>query len=729
MSGIEIASKRAPLEGRVGIILPPGGQFAYPTLAPASLKGYLGAGGLTVDVFDLNISAFYDIASAEGIERLFVRLAKQAPTLVDSHANHADATHLIELFLSMNEAERGALHGICDRLRDIETFRHETAYSVTLHHLGLLKSLVELTYHPLKFEPGSIIGGMFSRCSDVDSMLAVDAPYDDSVQRHLDATDWAPYQVIGFSAFSVDQLIYALRIARDWRQPRPVFVLGGNCLTESEIPPSLMTRLVETFDVVVEGDGELPLLRTVEYALDLGTIEEIPNASFLRNGHVHKNPEPYKYRFEREVAPDFSGLPMDRYLLPRPVLPFRFSNGCDYGKCTFCSESADRGPMSSWIIYREVPTAHVAQHLSELSEHWNASLFVNCSSLLTATGAAEIGDAIAERGLDIQWFAMVRAESAWTSDRISRAVAGGASTLNFGIESFNQRVNRLMKKGINVRHAPKLMAEARSHGVVVSVYTMANFPTETIAEYSEHLEVVDESFDGAVDTFFKSNFMLVPDAPVYEQLSELGIDIEPAQLEQMRAETKPIYLLPDQKTGSHSFRQPGDGLEEKLDRYHSLWLRRVMKEPLYLDRDLEIVSRTFYWEPEYNMIIKEQGGKQFLPGYSLGDLMRGTVRLASDACFESLSNGVVAITVRHRGVALYYGGCTGRLLEQLHAGRSFFEAFRWVVDHLNPSARELLELYVNVHRELRQCGALVVECAPSPDPPVVDHVGLAALCG
>jgi radical SAM superfamily enzyme YgiQ (UPF0313 family) len=707
---MDVRPKSVPLQGRAAIVLPPGGQFAYPTLAPASLAGYLRAAGAEVELLDLNILGFHDVASMEGIEKLFARLQSVAAPLKLTLADRPDLLHLIDLLLGMTSDARRQLCGLVDRLRDLAVFRHETAYTVTLHHVGLLTRLVELAYHPVQFLPGSLIGGMFGRVRDLETLLNIETPYDDSVGRHLDATEWGGHDVIGLSAFTFDQLVYSLRLAPVLREraPRAVLAVGGNCLTESEIPPSLMSLLADRFDVVVKGDGELPLLRTLEYALGLGTIEEIPNAYYTRDGRLVRNELLYKYRFERETSPDFGGLPMDHYLIPHPVLPFRFSNGCGYGRCTFCSESADRGPISSKLVYREVPGVQLVHHLEELRNRWGAAIFVNCSSLLSAQGAAEIGDAIAQHALPVQWFAMVRAERDWTPQAIAKAVAGGASTLNFGIESFNGRINRLMKKGINLERAPAIMRTFRERGVTVTCYTMANFPTESLAEFEQHLGELAEHFADSYDIIFKSNFMLVTEAPVYEQLIKLGVEVETLQLERMRAQPFPIYLLPDERTGDPICRMPGDRLEEKLDRYYALLLRLVMTEPLYFDRDFEIVSRTFYWEPEYNMIIREVGGKRFLPSYSLGELLAAGVYLADGVSLQRLDANIVGVTIPDRAIAFYCDRCTGACLERLRDGWSFYDAFRWVVAQLDPSARELLGLYEQVHRELRQAGVLRV---------------------
>lgn len=688
-------------------MVPPGGQYAYPTLAPASLQGYLRRSGVSTRVLDLNILGFDDVTSPECVDALLARLATEASALRAQHAEHPDLVHLIDLLLE--PSSRRWLHGLGPRLRDLEAFRHETAYAVTLHHLAWFTNLIELLYPPLRFKPGSLVGGMFGRVRSMEHLLTVPTPFDDSCRTHLDTTDWRGATVVGFSAFSFDQLVFALRVAPLVREraPQAQLVLGGNCLGESQLPVGLQAILVDAFDFVVVGDGEVPLLRIVEAARGVGDREDVPNALIADGAGPRRTPSLYKFRFEIDGPADFSGLPMDLYCSPAPVLPFRFSNGCDWGKCTFCSESADRGAISSWRAYKEPPATQVARELGALQRQWETSVFVNCSSLVTAVGCADIGAAIAAEGLDVRWFAMVRSEHDWTPERIRAASHGGASALNFGIESMHPRVNRMMRKGIRLEEVPGMLAAFREHGVDVTVYTLVNFPTEAFEEYDEHLRALTEHF-GSYDILFRSTFMLVADAPVAQQPERFGIDRDDVarQLARLRDRDFPIYMLPDPDSGGPAFRWPGDQLEEKLDAHHAFLLDLVMHTPMYFDRNYEIASRGPFWEPEYNMICRHYGGKRLLPGLSLTDLLRSEVRFDDAACFERLDAHRCAVTVPTRGVALYYGQPILGLLEDLWTGASFHAAFRRVIDERDPSALELLDLYERVHRELRWLGVL-----------------------
>jgi len=696
----------------VCLLVPPGGVLGYPSLALPSLKGYLEASGIGAQLQDFNLPAFEYVASRQNIDILLERLAQSENELRKQYQNERDSTRIemLDFFLGIPDASRIHLSNIVDRLRDKNVFLHETAYFVALHHLGVLTSLVELIFSPLRFTPGSLVGGMFSSIRNFQRLLTIETPYDQFIMRELPSLD-QNFSLIGFSAFSYDQLVMSMRMSPMIRKTNPgaIQVLGGNCLCESEVPPSLMLQLASQFDFVVSGDGELPLLRILEFLDGKGSQDLIPNAAYIQEGQLIDNKQSYKFRFEKSTRPSFSGLPMDDYLLPEPVLPFRFSNGCEYGRCTFCAESADLGTMSSRLNYREIEASLLADHFTELQERWGASIFMNCSSLLTAEGAARIGQVVAERNLSVQWYAMVRNEKPWTDNNVACAVAGGSSTLGFGVESFNRRVNHAMRKGINVKQAPKIMKDFKELGVTNNIYTMVNFPSETFEEYCEHLEALKQHFSDSFDIIFQSRFLLVVDAPELDrQIEELPDTIQET-LKELRSEPFPIYLVPDQKTGSPAFRMPGDKFEEKIDQYYKTLLYLAFREPLYFDRDFEITSRTFFWEPEYLMIVKNNPDKRFLRGYSYRELLDSELFLTENICVQHNGSGLISIQDPSRGIFLQLGSLTSFVLANHPSGQRLYPTFKRILEEFDPTAKELLELYQDIHCSLRQLQILMTD--------------------
>ncbi len=705
-----MAIKQFNVPVSTAVVVPPGGQFAYPSLAPASLKGYLAAYGVHTDILDLNIQCFNDVLSRRNVARLFFQLDQRATEIQKEFEGQHDVPHFVRYMLGLSEQETESFYDIRQKLQETERFCHPTAYYIALQRFSQLALLIDLVYAPVRFLPGSIFNGVFGSVQEIDEILALETPYDWSFSQKIDIVDWQSYCVIGFSAFSFDQVIFAARSVNRIRErnPEAKFVLGGNCLGESYIPDKLKRILIEKFDVVVAGDGELPFLRCVEFALGRIDQSEIPNAYFYEQGALRENAEGYKYQFEHDTRPDFSGTPMDLYPLPGQVLPFRFSNGCEWGKCTFCSESADRGELSSWLAYKEVPEDRVASHISELKEKWGASVFINCSSLVTARGCKIISQAFENKQLNVQWFAMVRAEKAFDEQTLRRCAAGGASAFNFGIESFHPVINRRMKKGVNLRRVPALLKTALEMKITVTLYSLVNFPGETVDQYQYHLEQLEKNFNN-IDILFQSVFMLVMEAPIYQNAADYDIRFDQERVDRLLNQTSPVYLLPDDHSGSPAYRQKDDSLDEKLDMYYHFLLRIILKRPLYFDRCFEIASKLPYWEPEYNMLSKQLPDYEVPPAYSLTDLINGQVTLSREVQLEQLENGVWSVALPSQSLVMYYTAFTGQLLWNIHQGASFQGAFQYVVDEMDPSALDVLELYENIHRKLRFLGALEIK--------------------
>src|SRR6202042_1618980 len=96
-------------------------------------------------------------------------------------------------------------------------------------------------------------------------------------------------------------------------------------------------------------------------------------------------------------APDFDGLPLDRYLAPRLVLPYDPTRGCYWGKCTFCHYGlAEVGTAS----YRERAVETVARHLAALSARHGTRHFYFSQDSVAPKTLVKLSRAMVEANLD-----------------------------------------------------------------------------------------------------------------------------------------------------------------------------------------------------------------------------------------------------------------------------------------------------------------------------------------
>ena len=68
-------------------------------------------------------------------------------------------------------------------------------------------------------------------------------------------------------------------------------------------------------------------------------MNDVPNLVHLVNGKVVQNFKCESLQYDQLARPDFDQLPLRKYLMPYPVLPYMASRGCYWGKCTFCTHS------------------------------------------------------------------------------------------------------------------------------------------------------------------------------------------------------------------------------------------------------------------------------------------------------------------------------------------------------------------------------------------------------
>src|SRR5262249_5985915 len=102
----------------------------------------------------------------------------------------------------------------------------------------------------------------------------------------------------------------------------------------------------------------------------------------------------------RLPAPDFDGLPLDRYLSPRLTLPYDPTRGCYCGKCTFCHYGlAEVGTAS----YRERAVETVVAHLGDLSARHGTRYFYLSQDSVAPKTIVKLADALADAGLDLRW--------------------------------------------------------------------------------------------------------------------------------------------------------------------------------------------------------------------------------------------------------------------------------------------------------------------------------------
>jgi hypothetical protein len=122
---------------------------------------------------------------------------------------------------------------------------------------------------------------------------------------------------------------------------------------------------------------------------------------------------------------------------------------------------------------------------------------------------------IIRRKLVVSWWANVRFEKSFTRDLCILLKAAGCIAVSGGLEVASDRLLALINKGITVAQVAKVSKHFSDAGIMVHAYLMYGFPTQTVEETVDSLEMVRQLFEtGVLQSAFWHLFTMTAHSPV-----------------------------------------------------------------------------------------------------------------------------------------------------------------------------------------------------------------------
>lgn len=233
---------------------------------------------------------------------------------------------------------------------------------------------------------------------------------------------------------------------------RPTFILGGYGPTPE---PGFFLKKTGA-DIVALGEGEVTAVHLFR-ALEAKTpLVNVPGIAYYEGSNLVNNPRPSQVE-DLDSLPwaAYHIFPMEYYRLARTrkstptdfVMPMMSGRGCTF-RCTFCYRM-DTGYRSRdpEALLDEVEYLHKTYRISYVS-------FMD-DLLMTSVDHTERICAAFERrlrrGLQVKWNCNGRLNYC-TEDLLKRMRETGCVFINYGIESVDNTVLKLMKKGLRYEH-------------------------------------------------------------------------------------------------------------------------------------------------------------------------------------------------------------------------------------------------------------------------------------
>lgn len=341
-------------------------------------------------------------------------------------------------------------------------------------------------------------------------VLKEKAPFPPSLERLLaediDLIQSQKPDLIGFSLLAENQLAYSLLLAKLMRgATQAPFVFGGAFMNYLD-PPSLL-KLFDFVDFVIDQEGEAGLESLIQ-SLGKGDPRKTPGIFFRANPGIKKNPSRFLESLDLLPRPDFSDFDLSRYLMPRPVLPVKFSRGCYWRKCTFCNyhraylQPSKEKSLGKIIDEINFFTAQNIRHFFILDDAVSAQRLVAFSK------------ALMKNRLQVFFGAVVRPEKEFTSEALRTIYEAGGRAFMWGVETSSQRILNLMKKGTRIQDIRRILKFAHRLGFFNHLFMIWGFPTQTKAEMKADVKFLLQNRE-FIDDFGMHDFGVAKESYIF----------------------------------------------------------------------------------------------------------------------------------------------------------------------------------------------------------------------
>ena len=252
---------------------------------------------------------------------------------------------------------------------------------------------------------------------------------------------------------------------------------------------------------------------------------EFKRTWILENGEVvyKNNTSRADYKQSEVGTPDYSDLLLDKYIsvieLANPMHSLwsdgrwnklTMAHGCYWGKCTFCDISLD------YIkIYEPIAASLLVDRMEELIAQTHETGFHFVDEAAPPSLMKALALEILKRKLTVTWWTNIRFEKNFTQDLCYLLKASGCIAVSGGLEVASDRLLELIDKGVTVEQVAQVTRNFTESGIMVHAYLMYGYPTQTIQETVDSLEMVRQFFEeGVLQSGFWHQFALTAHSPV-----------------------------------------------------------------------------------------------------------------------------------------------------------------------------------------------------------------------
>jgi hypothetical protein len=549
-----------PLEDLL-LICPPFTQLNTPYPATPYLKGFLNTKGITSFQMDLGIEVILELFSQKGLQTVFeisdANLSELSPNAIRISILRSKYLQCVEEIIPFLQGKMSSLaRQICTegflprasrfgQLEEMEWafgsmgIQDKAKHLATLFLEDISDFIVERVDPQFGFSRYAEKLGMSANSFDeLYSQLQEEPSYIDSlaVQILRSRMESVSPKLVCFTVPFPGNLYSAFRSAQFIRTNYPdVSIAMGGGFPNTELRELKDPRVFEFFHFISLDDGEVPIELLIDHVKKpIAGIPELKRTYHLKEGSVFYNntSNASDYKQADLGCPDYSNLLLDQYIsvieMANPMHSLwsdgrwnklTMAHGCYWGKCTFCDISLD------YISLYEPLTANLlADRMEQLAAQTGESGFHFVDEAAPPALMKALALEILKRGLLVTWWANIRFEKSFNRDLCYLLKASGCIAVSGGLEVASDRLLALIDKGVTVEQVAQVTRNFTDSDIMVHAYLMYGYPTQTIQETVDSLEMVRQLFEfGVLQSGFWHQFALTAHSPIGKAPEDYGI--------------------------------------------------------------------------------------------------------------------------------------------------------------------------------------------------------------
>lgn len=560
-----ISSEILPLQKKLLLkdlllITPPFTQLNTPYPATAYIKGFLNTKNISSFQADLGIEVILELFSKEGIRKVFNKeidirtISENSQRIFSLQDEYIKTIDQVVSFLqgktptlarqicSMNflpEASR------FNQLDDMEFafgnmgLQDKAKHLATLYLEDISDYIVENIDHDFGFSRyAERLGKSANSFDELYAKITGHQTFIDEITLKIlnEKLESVQPKLICFSVPFPGNLYSAFRCAKFIKENYPhIKTAMGGGFPNTELREVKDQRVFEFFDFITLDDGELPIELLYQNTIHNWAEPVEAKRTFLieNNSVAYKNNSARQdYRQAEIGTPDYSDLLLDKYIsvieIANPMHSLwsdgrwnklTMAHGCYWGKCTFCDISLD------YIkIYEPISAKILVDRMEELIRTTGETGFHFVDEAAPPALMREVALEILRRNLVVTWWTNIRFEKSFTRDLCFLLKLSGCVAVSGGLEVASDRLLKLIDKGISVNQVAKVTRNFTEAGIMIHAYLMYGYPTQTVQETVDSLEMVRQLFEmGILQSGFWHQFAMTAHSPVGLHPEEFGV--------------------------------------------------------------------------------------------------------------------------------------------------------------------------------------------------------------